>query len=57
VLVIFFFAFRGREAGMIGGGLHVVSGLGPREAGSRVIDGEAGKTNKGPLSRASLVHE
>jgi hypothetical protein len=43
-MVDFFFAFRGREAGMIGGGLYVVSGLGPREAGSRVIDEEAGKT-------------
>ena len=45
-MVMFF--FRGREAGiiggMIGGGLYGVSGLGPREAGSGVMDEEAGKT-------------
>ena len=33
-VMVIFFEFRGREAGMIGGGLYVVSGLGPREAGS-----------------------
>ena len=35
---------------MIGGDLNVVSGLGPREGGSRVVDEEAGKTKaNGPL--------
>ena len=33
-VMVIFFAFRGREAGMIGRGLYIVSGLGPREAGS-----------------------
>jgi hypothetical protein len=42
--MVIFFAFRGREAGMIGRGLYVVSGLGPRTGGSRVIDEEAGET-------------